>query len=130
MEVLLHAGRANPVSELLRRFRFVSLTDANSSTDPTGAIAMYGKAVLYAKHPIELNADAIAKLQGIEGLADLPYQPQRIEAGHPIVTVRAGLPVASAGELVAGRGKSSKLRLLEALRLQAEKVWDAIAPKS
>jgi len=131
MEVFLNAGRENPVRELLRHFQFelpnsVSTAFLKPPVDAADAKASFAKAVLYAVQPIELNNDSIAKLQSIDRIADLPYAPQLIEAGHPIVTVRASL----GSDSIAQNEAATKLQLLEALRAQADLVWDAIAPKT
>ena len=129
MEVIVNAGKVNPVNELLSSLQFIETSTGvheNGDMQPSTSAVSFAKAVVYAKQFIELNQESIDRLQCIEGIADLPHLPQRIEAGHPIVTVRAWLRSDSFTQNEA----VNKQQLLDKLRWRAEQVWSAVEHQS
>ncbi len=115
MEVFLFVDSVNPVRELLSMIGF----DVSSYPCIQGSANKYsGKAIVYATQTVNLTDDLIVGLNQIEGLADRPYGPQRIECGHPIATVRAGLTSDEASE----HYKDNRAKLLEKLKRSAEQV--------
>ena len=131
MEVLVNAGNVNPVNELLSSLQIADTSNDfhdihdiqdNCDTQSSTSAVSFAKAIVYAKQSIELSQESIDRLCSIEGIADLPHLPQRIEGGHPIVTVRAWLRSDSFTKSEA----VNKQQLLDKLRWRAEQVWSAI----
>ncbi len=110
MEVLQKAGDENPIVELLRCYHFENSFKATQQRDSR---AHFGKAVLYAERTVHLDERSLTRLHQIEGVADRPFEPQTIEAGHPIVTLQASI----VREAPFGSDSGIRKRLLDKLWL-------------
>lgn len=121
MEILLFASEVNPVREHLGTQGYQWVTP--QSTESREFI-LFAKAIVYATHAVDISENVIARINQIEGIADRPRSPQRIESGHPVVTVRAGLK----GEDASDSSEDNRAVLLDVLRKLSERVHSALCP--
>ncbi len=120
MEVLLRVGDENPVVELLCCYNSENTFKAIRRRDTR---AHFGKAILYAERTVHLDELSLARLHRIKGVADRPFEPQTIEAGHPIVTLQASLLC----ESPFNSETDVRKRLLNKLRLQRRDTCAALS---
>ncbi len=100
MEALLHGEGVNMVQQHLSALG-IPQPSCNTQSIPnasrTATTSLFAKAIVYARNTINLTQPMIdalhqasceAAAHGFSWLADIPYAPQTIDAGHPIATVR------------------------------------------
>ena len=72
--------------------------------------------VVFAPHPLRLDAPAAARLAARAGCHDLPAGATRFDAGDPVCSVSAGGANAQAVRASLQRGRAAVHRILETTR--------------